>query len=351
MATIYEVSKLAGVSLATVSRVMNNSGRVTEKTRRKVEAAMRELGYRPNSIAQSLASNRSNSVGILVPELHGPFFGTMLSGIEAELREAEKHVFITVGHSNETKELDGIEFLVGRRCDALILHVDAVADDYLLKLNEDVVPVVLINRTLRNMARRCINLDNARGGWLATRTLLDRGHRAIACITGPRWKKDARARLAGHRKALAEAGVNPDPKLVFEGDFQESGGRQGMAALLATGIPFTGLVCGNDTMAAGAIDAARESGLSIPGDLSIVGFDNVTFARYLHPKLTTIDYPIVEMGQMAARIVLKLVYDIDGSKIRNVFEPGIIERESVAPPPARSAKRRPTRPRRAARPA
>lgn len=350
MATIYEVSKLAGVSLATVSRVINNSGRVTEKTRRKVETAMRQLGYRPNSIAQSLASNRSNSVGILVPELHGPFFNMMLSGVEAELREAGKHVFITVGHSDEAKELESIEFLVGRRCDALILHVDAVPDHYLVKLNDE-VPVVLINRTLRSMAARCINLNNTRGGYLATKALLERGHRSIACITGPRWKRDARQRLAGHRKALAEAGVEADPKLLVEGDFQESGGREGVAALLATGIPFTGLVCGNDTMAAGAIDAARESGLSVPGDLSVVGFDNVTFARYLNPKLTTIDYPMVEMGQMAARIVLKDVYDIDGAKIRNLFEPKLVERESVTAPARPSAPRTGVSRRRSARPA
>jgi LacI family transcriptional regulator len=133
MPTIYEVSKLAGVSLATVSRVINNSGKVRVETRRKVEVAMQELGYRPNSIAQSLASNRSNSVGVLVPELHGPFFGIMLSSIEDELRAAGKHVIITAGHSDEEKEKDSIEFLASRQCDALILHAFAVSDEYLLQ--------------------------------------------------------------------------------------------------------------------------------------------------------------------------------------------------------------------------
>jgi LacI family transcriptional regulator len=344
--TIYEVSKLAGVSLATVSRVINNSGRVTEKTRRKVEAAMRELGYRPNSIAQSLASNRSNSVGILVPELHGPFFGNMLSGIEAELRGAEKHVIITVGHSDEAKEIDGIEFLITRRCDALILHVDAVPDDYLVKLDE-AVPVVLINRTLPALAGRCVNLDNELGGRLATRALLDRGHRSLACISGPLWKRDARERLEGFRNALHERGVEPNPELIVEGDFQESGGREGMKRLLATGIPFTGLVCGNDSMAAGAVDAARASGLSIPEDLSVVGFDNILFASWVHPQLTTIDYPVVDMGRMAARIVLQHVYDASLEDVRNLFEPKLIERASVvpAPAPARASKPSAGRPR------
>jgi LacI family transcriptional regulator len=331
MATIYEVSKLAGVSLATVSRVMNNSGRVTDKTRQKVLAAMEELGYRPNSIAQSLASNRSNSVGILVPELHGPFFGTLLSGIEAELRSAEKHVIITVGHSDEAKERDGIEFLLTRRCDALILHVDAVSDDYLVDLNEGSVPIVLINRSIPAMAGNCVNLDNEYGGYIAAKSLLELGHRSIAYISGPRWKTDSNERLAGHKRALGQFGVTFDDKLLFEGDFQEGGGTLGMSHLLETGIPFTAVVCGNDNMAAGAVDVVRASGLTIPDDLSVVGFDNIVFARYIYPKLSTVDYPIIDIGRMAARLVLRNVYDLDGSGIKNIFRPSFISRASVGP--------------------
>lgn len=331
MATIYEVSKLAGVSLATVSRVMNNSSRVTEKTRRKVEAAMAELGYRPNSIAQSLASNRSNSVGILVPELHGPFFGTMLSGIEAELREAGKHVIITVGHSDEEKEIDGIEFLTTRRCDALILDVDAVPDEYLVQLAKGSTPVVLINRTIPGIAENCINLDNEHGGYAATKSLLDLGHTQVAYISGPRWKKDSGERLAGHQRALEEAGVPFDERLFHEGDFQETGGSEGMTRFLQAGVPFTALVCGNDNMAAGAIEIARESGLSIPDDLSVVGFDNVIFARYIFPKLSTVDYPIVAMGHMAARWILRNVYEQADLEVRNLFKPELIVRDSVRP--------------------
>lgn len=331
MATIYEVSKLAGVSLATVSRVMNKSGRVTDKTRKKVEAAMAELGYRPNSIAQSLASNRSNSVGILVPELHGPFFGTMLSGVEAELRDAEKHVIITVGHSDEAKELDGIEFLLSRKCDALILHVDAVSDGYLVELSAGPVPIVLINRSIPGIAENCVSLDNEYGGYLAARSLLELGHRSLAYISGPRWKKDASERLAGHKRALSEFGVTCRPALIVEGDFQEAGGSRGMTQLLETGMPFSAVVCGNDNMAAGAVDVARENGLSIPDDVSVVGFDNLILARYIYPKLSTIDYPIVDMGHMAARVVLKTVYDSDGPEITNVFKPKLVSRASVRP--------------------
>ena len=146
MATIYEVSELAKVSLATVSRVMNGNARVSDKTRDKVLAAMKELGYRPNTIAQSLASNRSNCIGLLVSEIHGPFFGQMMSGVETEIRKAGKHVIITTGHSEEDKEKDGIEFLISRNCDAIIVHVEALSDEYLIELCKGTTPVYLMSR-------------------------------------------------------------------------------------------------------------------------------------------------------------------------------------------------------------
>jgi len=329
MATIYEVSELAGVSLATVSRVMNNSGKVTPKTRHKVEAAMKELGYRPNSIAQSLASNRSNSVGILVPELHGPFFGSMLSSIETELRNEGKHVIITAGHSDAEREKDSIEFLASRRCDALILFVFAISNERIKSLMVTTMPVVVIGRLIPGMEDDCVSLDNETGGYVATKSLLESGHRQLACITGPLWKSDGQERLAGFRRALEEYGLSVDQRMVVEGDYEESSGRNGMEQLLQQKIPFTGLVCSNDVMAAGAIEIARKHGMAIPDDLSIVGFDNVFFTRYMHPQLSTIDYPIDKMGQMAARCVLRDVYGKTGQDIQCRFEPRLVRRESI----------------------
>lgn len=329
MATIYQVSELAGVSLATVSRVMNNNARVSEATRNKVLDAMAQLGYRPNSIAQSLASNRSNSVGILVSELHGPFYGEMLSGIENECRAAGKHVIIAAGHSEAESEKDGIEFLISRNCDALILHVEAVSDDYLTKLAGGKLPIVLINRYIAKLADNCISLDNELGGYLATQQLLQQGHTQLAYIAGPMWKSDAKDRYAGHLRAMAEHGLTFNPALLAEGDFRDSGGSACMQRLLATKLPFTALICANDEMAAGAMEVAREQGLQVPQDLSIVGFDNLILARYIYPKLTTIDYPIGEMGRMAARWVLKNIYQQQALQLKNVFEPALVCRDSA----------------------
>ncbi len=329
MATIYEVSKLAGVSLATVSRVMNNNARVSDKTREKVESAMQALGYRPNANAQSLASNRSNSVGLMVSELHGPFFGEIMSGVERELRGAGKHAFITSGHSNEAEEKTGIEFLISRNCDALVLHVEAVSDEYLIELSKGKTPFVLINRYVPELKQHCISLDNEAGGYLATRYVLDQGHRDIAYIAGPEWKKDANDRLAGHLRALKEANIAIDQGLIYRGNFQQSGGREGLMALRAAQRKFTTVICGNDEMASGVISAAGELNIPMPQALSVVGFDNIIYSSYLVPKLTTVDYPVWHMGQMAARMVLQQTYDVKGLDIHSVFMPKLIERQSV----------------------
>jgi LacI family transcriptional regulator len=331
MATIYEVSELAGVSLATVSRVINGSGKVSDKTRRKVVAAMDELQYRPNSIAQSLASNRSNCVGVLVSELHGPFFGAMLSVIERELRKAGKFVLFTAGHSDAAREQEGIRFLVGRNCDALILHTEAVTEKFLLESDNFRVPFVLINRSVVGLEGNCISLNNEYGSYMASRYLLQMGHRDIAYISGPLDWSDARERLAGHKRALAECGVAFDYRLLYEGDYREVGGSNAVARLLGKGLRFTAVACANDEMAVGAMAAVRDRGLRVPGDLSFIGFDNTPMSRYVHPKLSTIDYPVADMSRMAVNWVMKTVYGEKGVEVQEVFEPCLLVRESVEP--------------------
>jgi LacI family transcriptional regulator len=330
MATIYEVSRLAGVSLATVSRVINDSGRVSEKTRKKVLAAMEQLHYRPNTIAQSLASNRSNCVGVLVSELHGPFFGAMLTAIEESLRSAQKFVIFAAGHSDKASEREGIRFLVSRNCDALILHAESISDKYLLEHQKAPTPFVLINRSVPGMSENCITLNNERGGYLASRYLLQMGHREIAYVSGPLGWGDAQDRLAGHRRALAEFSVDFDERLLIEGDYHEAGGSNALNRLLDQEIPFSAVACANDEMAVGAMTVARDRGLSIPGDLSFVGFDNAPMSRYIFPKLSTIDYPIGDMSRMAVRWVLNNVYQEEGAEIQHVFEPSLLVRDSVS---------------------
>jgi LacI family transcriptional regulator len=331
MATIYEVSELAGVSLATVSRVLNDSTRVSDKTREKVLAAMRELDYRPNTVAQSLASNRSNCVGVLVSEVYGPIFGSLLAGIEDELSQAGKFTIFATGHSDADKEREAIRFLISRNCDALILHVEALSDEYLLEQRKGELPFVLVNRVVPGMEAGCFALDNEKGGYEATKMLLDMGHRKIAYISGPLAWRDARDRLAGHKRALQEHGQRFDERLLVEGDYREITGSNAMTQLLQQGIPFSAVACANDDMAAGAVEMIRGRGMSIPDDLSIVGFDNAPVSRYLYPKLSTVNFPTSDIGRMAAHWVLQNVYDQNGTEIKHLFKPSLVERGSTAP--------------------
>jgi len=332
MANIYEVAELAGVSLATVSRVINPGAKVSDKTRQKVLSAMKQLGYQPNSIAQSLATRSSNSVGVCVSELHGPFFGAMLSAIEETLRAAGKFVLVAAGHSKEEQEREAIRFLVSRNCDALIVHVEALPDKFLVEHNEKSTPLVVVNRKVRGLADRCFSLNNELGGYLAAQSLLRLKHKRIAYISGPLDFVDAQQRLAGHKRALAEAKVAFDERLLHEGDYHETGGSDALTHLFDTGIKFSAVICANDDMAAGAMAAAHDRGLKLPDDLSIVGFDDAPISRYVYPKLSTVHYPIADMSYMAARWVLRNVYQQEGVEVQQMFEPSFIARDSVGRP-------------------
>ena len=330
-ANMYEVAKLADVSIATVSRVVNTDSRVAEKTRQKVLSAMLSLGYQPNSIAQSLATRTSNSVGVLVSELHGAFYGAMLSAVEETLRAAGKFVLVATGHDREDQEREAIRFLVSRNCDALIVHVSGLSDKFLVEHNKTSTPLVVVNRKVRGIADRCFSLDNELGGYLAAQSLLQAKHRKIAYISGPLEWADAKQRLEGHKRALADARVAFDPRLFYEGDYHETGGSEALNSLFDKGIPFSAVVCANDEMAAGAMSAAHDRGLKLPDELSIVGFDNAPISRYVYPKLSTVHYPITDMSHMAARWVLRNVYHQENLDVRQrVFEPSFIARDSVS---------------------
>ena len=328
---MYEVAKLADVSIATVSRVVNTDSRVAEKTRQKVLSAMLSLGYQPNSIAQSLATRTSNSVGVLVSELHGAFYGAMLSAVEETLRAAGKFVLVATGHDREDQEREAIRFLVSRNCDALIVHVSGLSDKFLVEHNKTSTPLVVVNRKVRGIADRCFSLDNELGGYLAAQSLLQLKHRKIAYISGPLDWADAQQRLKGHKRALADARVAFDPRLLYEGDYHETGGSEALIRLFDKGIEFSAVVCANDEMAAGAMAAAHDRGLKLPEELSIVGFDNAPISRYVYPKLSTVHYPITDMSHMAARWVLQNVYQQENLDVRQrVFEPSFIARDSVS---------------------
>ena len=328
MPTIYQVAERAGVSLSTVSRVLNGKTSVNKVLKERVEKAVKELNYRPNSVARSLANSRTDSIGVLVPELNAPFFGDLMQAVESTLRAQDKHVIITVGRNCLETEKDAVEFLISRNCDALIMHAEALSDAYLLELNQSKLPVALVNRKVDGLPDACTTLDNEKGGYLATRHLLELGHKHIAYISGPTDKADACLRLKGHKRALSEAGLTVNPQLIFNGDYSEDDGKVGLLELMAQDQHFSAVVCANDWMASDAISCARDLGMSLPHNLSIVGFDDVVFAHHVFPRLTTVSNPVAEMAEMSAKYILNKVYG-QGHEIKQCFEPTLVVRESA----------------------
>ncbi|MGC9458529.1 LacI family DNA-binding transcriptional regulator [Vibrio genomosp. F10] len=328
MATIKHVSEYAGVSQATVSRVINGTSRVSHDKKLKVEKAIQHLGYRPNSIAQALASSRTGSIGIIVPELGGPFFSEILHNLEGNFRRFGYHVVVTAGSNTEQGQQESVEFLLGRRVDAIVLHAQQLTDDYIISLEEQGVAIVLINRFIPEISTSCIDVDNELGGKLATQHLLKMGHRQIACITGPLDKSDARGRLQGYRIALEEAGLQYNEALVSEAGFTEETGVSAMKKLLKREGDFTAVFASNDHMAFGAYEVLKGAGRSVPEQVSLVGFDNILFARYLTPGLTTINFPIEQMSVEAVQLAIQKL-NKNKRDVNFKLSPRLVVRNSV----------------------
>jgi len=330
VANIKDVARAAGVSVSTVSRVINNSASVVPSKRQAVLSAMETLQYQPNTLARALVNNRSDCIGLLVGEIESPFFGQLMAGVHRVVMDAGKHVIITAGYHQPDQERGAIRFLQERRCDGLIIHSKAIPDDEIIELFKRDTPVMLVNRVIPGWEERCVYLDNEYGAYLATRHLISKGHRNIAYIGTNIAIEDGESRIAGYRKALKEAEIEFDERKVVKAFPDEEGGNYAMAEVLSRDLGITALFSYNDAMAAGATMMLQDSGRQVPEEISIVGFDDVILARIIKPHLTTIRYPINEMGALSAQLVL---HKID-SKYARVeqplrFTPRLIERQSV----------------------
>lgn len=329
MPTIREVSRHAKVSPSTVSRVLNGTVPVSAGVRERVLKAVEELDYRPNAAARALATNRSNGVGVTVNDLSSPYFGSMVKGIEEVVQGAGMHLVLLSGNAEIEAERRALDYFRDGRTDALVLHCEALGDEELIALAEGGSPLALIGRYVAEIEDRCVWLDNEMGGEMATDYLIAYGHRRIGHLTGPLSFPDSRARMLGYRRSLERAGVAYDDRLTVEGDFREEGGYRSTRRLLERDLDITALFCANDQSAAGALRAIRDTGLSVPNDISLIGYDDVVFARYLYPALTTVGQPLREMGRAAATIALGLLNE-ERAEVRHRFEPELIVRQSVA---------------------
>ncbi|MDX3773431.1 LacI family DNA-binding transcriptional regulator [Chromatiaceae bacterium AAb-1] len=331
MVTIKDVAKVAGVSIATVSRVIHNGHQVGDACRARVKKVIEELGYRPNSNARALVSKTTNTLGVVTPKLSMPFFGSLASGAEKAARENNYKLLMSNSLYETRSEQEAIDSLRDHNCQAIILHSEYSDEKTLLKLAEEIPGLVLINRYIPSLAHRCVWLDNIAGARQSADYLLQKGHRTFAVVTSIYQNGDPGFRLQGIRESLKLAGLSLPESAVEESTANIEGGEQAVKALLAKGCKFTALLAYNDLMAIGAIHALFAAGLRVPEDVSVIGFDDLIVSRACRPQLTTMHYPVEEMASYAAQLAISLSDNSQKQQYRtHLFIPNLVERDSVA---------------------
>lgn len=325
--TIFDIAREAGVSPSTVSRVLNNTAAVDATKKVAVLKAVQELKFRPNLVAQELGRGKTTTVGVVVPRSTSLFFEAVVDGIEQGLQDTIYRPLITSSNHSYNEEQKLVDLLLSRRVDALILLWSGLSDELLTEIAQE-TPLILIGRVVANLENQCIRVSSVDGAYHITRHLIERGHRHIAHITGDLKQLDGIERLEGYKQALREFGIEPDPRLIVEGNFDEQAGVFATGVLFARGVHFTALFAGNDQVAMGARLGLYRHGMRVPEDVSLVGFDDQPSSAYFIPPLTTVRQPATDMGKLAAQTTLNLLEK--QSQILHTLATELVIRESVA---------------------
>ena len=306
VATIYDVARVAGVSITTVSHVLNNTRRVNAETKERVLQAVEQLGYRPSFLARALVRQETETIALIVPDNVNPFFAEMARGIENYGFAAGHNVILCNSDNDIQKELAYLDMLISKRVDGVIYMTGYTHTEKLEALLAHHIPIVTLDRDYAGID--AILIDNVYGGYEATKHLLSLGHRRIACVAGPETEcaiaTGSVGRVDGYRQALQDAGAAYDPAFVCSGNYTFDSGREAARGLMRLAPRPTAIFACNDVMAIGAISYLDEEGIDVPGEVSVVGFDDVTLARFYSPPLTTVATPILEIGQRLCQMLL-----------------------------------------------
>lgn len=331
-----DVAERAGVSVTSVSHVINHTRRVSDDLRERVLLAMDELGYQPNALARSLRRKETHTLGVIVPNSADPFFGEVTRGVEDTCFEQGYSIILCNSDSDLAKELHYTNVLSEKRVDGILfVAAGGKSTEHIHSLKNQGTPLVVVDRHVPDLTLDVVLVNNAWGGWLATRHLIDLGHRRIGCITGPSDLTLSAERVTGYRRALQEAGLPVDESLIVKGDFQFESGYRAALYFLGLHPPPTAIFANNDLMAAGVINAALKLGCAVPADLSVVGFDDVPLASFVYPLLTTVAQPKYDMGVVAITMLLERLNNPDMPPRQTLLETQLIVRDSTAPPKGR----------------
>jgi LacI family transcriptional regulator len=333
--TIRDVAERAGVSTTTVSHVINRTRNVDPATAERVQAAIDELGYRPNALARSMRRGRTHTVGMVIPDIANPFFGDLARSLEDHMFERGYSAIICNSDGDAAKEARYLDVLLSRKVDGLLLIAASGDHEGIGWLARKGPPTIVVDRELDEPAVSQVMVENRRGGYLAGQHLLELGHSDFGVIAGPGGLGTSARRLEGFRSALVEAGIDLPPERVFRGNFRAASGRAAMDTWIARGLPPTAVFAENDVMAVGALSAAHSAGLDVPADLSVVGFDGIAFGADLTPPLTTVSQSTEAVATAAVELLFERMHD-------STVPPRLVElpvtlsvRGSSGPPPAR----------------
>jgi LacI family repressor for deo operon, udp, cdd, tsx, nupC, and nupG len=328
--SIKDIAQAAGVSHSTVSRALSDSPVVSAETKALIQQLAQQMGYSPDARARSLVMGRTHTVGVVVTTITDPFIAEIVQAIEQTALDHGYSVILASSNAEPEREIAAVEMLHSKRVDGVVVTSSRVGALYQSHLDRLGVPVVLVNShsQQRGGYTFSINVDNRHGAYLAAKYLVDLGHRRIAYVTGPADHSDDLDRLAGYREALRVAGIAPDQALVVPGTGRLDGGQGALPVLMALNDPPTAVFCYNDMTAIGLLRVARQAGLPVPEDLAVIGFDDIPFASYVQPRLTTIAQPTSQMGRRALDMVLDLIARRQGSTANVVVRGELIVRES-----------------------
>ncbi len=304
--TMDDVARAAGVSKATISRVLSGiEGSCTPETAAHVRETAERLGYVINSVAASLRNRKTRTIGLVIADVSNPFFGAVTSGVEASLADAGYSIILANTGNMEAREQSLVQILVEKQVDGIILAPSGSTSDHVLAAHAQGVPVVLVDSAIPGLDVDCVGIDNRKAGQDATAHLIAQGHRRIAIVTGPLVASFDRERLDGYRAALAEAGIPFDECLVLSGDLHVAGGEQAVAQLAALADRPTGLFVLNNMMTLGVLMGLQRAGLRMPDDISVVAFDDQDWYSITVPPITAIANPAYEIGRRAGALILQ----------------------------------------------
>ncbi|SFC58275.1 transcriptional regulator, LacI family [Bacillus sp. OV322] len=305
--TIYDVAREANVSMATVSRVVNGNPNVKPATRKKVSEVIDRLGYRPNAVARGLASKKTTTVGVIIPDISSIFFAELARGIEDIATMYKYNIILSNSDENRDKEFHLLNTMLGKQVDGIVFMGSNITEEHIEEFKKSPVPIVLAGSVEDSGQVPSVNIDYEAASYDAVSEFIRNGHKRIALVSGSLSQPVNQKKLAGYKRALQEAGIEASENLIVEGDYTYDSGIEAFEKLAEAGEKPTAIIAGADEMALGIVHAAQDKGFNVPDDFEVISFDNTRLTLMVRPQISTVVQPLYDIGAVAMRLLTKLM--------------------------------------------